>query len=133
MEKFPKITFRSTKIDHKGTDITITGDLTIHGITRPVTLKGEFTAPVTDPWGNARSALAVSTKINRKDWGLQIQPGARGRRLGRGDEVKINVEFEAVAGQSRSFRGRGVAERKPAARDVVDSGSGGAGGAGRRE
>ena len=42
----------------------------MRGETKPVTLKGELTAAVTDPWGNQRSALAVSAKINRKDWGL---------------------------------------------------------------
>ena len=97
VEKFPKITFKSTKIDHKGTDITITGDLTIHGVTKPVTLKGEFTPPVTDPWGNSRSALAVSTKINRKDWGLHYNQALEAGGWVVGDEVKINVEFEAVA------------------------------------
>jgi polyisoprenoid-binding protein YceI len=97
VQQFPKITFKSTKIDHKGTDISITGDLTIHGVTKPVTLKGEFTPPVTDPWGNSRSALAVATKINRKDWGLQWNQALETGGLVVGEEVKINVEFEAVA------------------------------------
>ena len=97
VEKFPKITFKSTKIDHKETDIAITGDLTIHGVTKPVTLKGEFTPPVTDPWGNTRSALAVTAKINRKDWGLLYNQALEAGGWVVGDEVKINVEFEAVA------------------------------------
>jgi polyisoprenoid-binding protein YceI len=97
VEKFPKIDFKSTKIEQKGTDITITGDLTIHGNTKPVTLKGEFTPPVVDPWGNSRSALAVSTKINRKDWGLHWNQALEAGGWAVGEEVKINVEFEAVA------------------------------------
>ena len=102
VEKFPKITFKSTKIDQKATDISITGDLTIHGVTKPVTLKGEFTAPVTDPWGNSRSALAVATKINRKDWGLHYNQALEAGGFVVGDEVKINVEFEAVAEKAQS-------------------------------
>ncbi|MGH7653623.1 MAG: YceI family protein [Gemmatimonadaceae bacterium] len=102
VEKFPKITFKSTKIDHTGTDISITGDLTIHGVTKPVTLKGEFTQPVTDPWGNSRSALAVSTKINRKDWGLKWNQTLEAGGLVVGEEVKINVEFEAVAEKAQA-------------------------------
>jgi polyisoprenoid-binding protein YceI len=94
---YPNITFRSTKIEQKGTDITITGDLTIHGTTKPVTLTGEFTPPVTDPWGNKRSALAVSTKINRKDWGLHWNQALETGGWAVGEEVKILVEFEAVA------------------------------------
>ncbi|HEY2850160.1 MAG TPA: YceI family protein [Gemmatimonadaceae bacterium] len=102
VEKYPKITFKSTKIDHKGTDITITGDLTIRGVSKPVTLKGEFTPPMSDPWGNSRSALAVSTKINRKDWGLQWNQALEAGGWAVGDEVKINVEFEAVAEKAKS-------------------------------
>lgn len=95
--KFPQITFRSTKIEQKGTDITITGDLTMRGVTKPVTLKGELTAAVTDPWGNQRSALAVSSKINRKDWGLNWNQALEAGGWAVGEDVKLNVEFEAVA------------------------------------
>ena len=66
----PNLTFRSTKVTYQGDQLTIVGDLTIRGTTRPVTLTGEYTAPAKDPWGNLRAALEVSTKINRKDWGL---------------------------------------------------------------
>ena len=65
--QFPTITFKSTKIEQQGTDISITGNLTMHGVTKPVTLKGELTSAVTDPWGNPRTALAVNAKINRKE------------------------------------------------------------------
>jgi len=97
VEKFPKITFRSTKIEQKGADITITGDLTMHGETKPVTLTGEHTAAVTDPWGNQRSALAVTAKINRKDWGLHYNMALEAGGWVVGEDVKLSVEFEAVA------------------------------------
>jgi polyisoprenoid-binding protein YceI len=94
---YPQITFRSTMIDQKGTDIAITGDLTMHGVSRPVVLKGEFARAVTDPWGNQRSALAVGTTINRKDWGLQWNQALEAGGWAVGEDVKIHVELEAVA------------------------------------
>jgi polyisoprenoid-binding protein YceI len=94
--KFPTITFKSTKVE-PGTDgkLAITGNLTLHGVTKPVTIQGEITKPITDPWGNARRGFAGSTVINRKDFGvswskaLDIGPVA-------GDEVKIDLQAEIV-------------------------------------
>ena len=94
---YPKITFRSTRIEQRGGDIAVTGDLTIRGVTKPVTLKGEFTAPVKDPWGNERAAIAVSAKLNRKDWGLTWNQLLEAGGVAVGEEVKISVEAEAVA------------------------------------
>jgi polyisoprenoid-binding protein YceI len=93
----PTITFRSTKIERSGSDVTITGDLTIRGTTRPVTLKGEYSAPSKDPWGNPRAALAVSGKISRKEWGLVWNQALETGGFAVGDEVKLAVEVEATA------------------------------------
>ncbi|HVT41245.1 MAG TPA: YceI family protein [Gemmatimonadaceae bacterium] len=93
----PTITFRSTTIRQNGRDITITGNLTIRGVTRPVTLMGEVTAPVADPWGTTRAGLEVSTKISRKEWGLLWNTLLETGGFAVGDEVKIFVEVEAVA------------------------------------
>jgi len=95
--KFPAITFKSTKIEQQGSDISITGDLTMHGVTKPVTLKGELTSVVTDPWGNQRTALAVNGKINRKEWGLGWNQVLETGGIAVGEEVKLSVEFEAIA------------------------------------
>jgi polyisoprenoid-binding protein YceI len=95
--QYPTITFKSTKIEQSGTDITITGNLTMHGETKPVTLKGELTSAVTDPWGNQRTALAVTAKINRKDWGLHYNMALEAGGWVVGEDVKLSVEFEAVA------------------------------------
>ena len=95
--QFPTITFKSTKIEQTGTDISITGDLTMHGMTKPVTLKGELTSAVKDPWGNQRTALAVSSKINRKDWGLHWNQALEAGGFAVGEDVKLSIEFEAVA------------------------------------
>jgi polyisoprenoid-binding protein YceI len=94
--QYPTITFKSTHIEQTGTDITITGDLSMHGVTKPVTLKGELTAAVTDPWGNQRTALAVTAKINRKDWGLHYNMALETGGWVVSEEVKLSVEFEAV-------------------------------------
>jgi polyisoprenoid-binding protein YceI len=93
----PNITFVSTTIDQQGTDIAITGDLDMHGVKKTVTLKGEFSAPVKDPWGNQRAALQVSTKISRKDWGLTWNMALEAGGFTVSDEVKLSVEVEAVA------------------------------------
>jgi polyisoprenoid-binding protein YceI len=102
VEKYPQITFRSTKIEEDGGDISITGDLSMHGVTKAVTLKGEHTQPVTDPWGNQRSALAVTAKINRKDWGLHYNQALEAGGWVVGEEVKLNVEFEAVEAKAEA-------------------------------
>ncbi len=94
--QYPTITFKSTKIEQSGTDITITGNLTMHGETKPVMLKGELTFAVKDPWGNQRTALAVTAKINRKDWGLHWNQALEAGGWAVGEEVKLSVEFEAV-------------------------------------
>ena len=96
-EKFPKIFFRSSHIEQKGDSVTLNGSLTMHGVTKPVTLKGEFSTPVTDPWGNSRAALEVSTKINRKEWGLVWNMALEAGGLMVAEDVKISVEAEAVA------------------------------------
>ena len=93
----PKITFRSTRNEQKGCDVSITGYLTIRGTTKPVTLLGELTAPAKDPWGNSRAALAVSAKVSRKEWGLVWNQLLEAGGVAVGDEVRISVEVEAIA------------------------------------
>jgi polyisoprenoid-binding protein YceI len=101
--QFPTITFKSTNIEQSGTDITITGNLTMHGETKPVTLKGELTSAVTDPWGNQRTALAVTAKINRKDWGLHYNMALETGGWVVSEDVKLSVEFEAVAAKEEAL------------------------------
>ncbi|HZB68185.1 MAG TPA: YceI family protein [Ornithinibacter sp.] len=66
VENHPEMTFRSTSFDGR----TLTGDLTIKGITKPVTLEVEFNGVATDPWGNEKAAFEAHGEINRTDWGL---------------------------------------------------------------
>ena len=65
-ENYPEMTFVSTAFDGD----TLTGDLTIKGVTKPVTLDVEFNGTATDPWGNEKAAFEAQGEINRTDWGL---------------------------------------------------------------
>jgi len=94
VDKYPTITFKSTKIEQKGPDRgTLTGDLTIKGITRPVTLSvvkyGEFN----DPRMGHRIGYAAETKINRKDFGMRFDMMLDGKFIV-SNEVQINIEGE---------------------------------------
>jgi len=93
----PTMTFRSTAISQSGDDITITGDLTMKGVTKSVTLTGEYSSPVKDPWGNQRAAVNVSAKINRKDWGLEWNMALETGGVVVSEEVKLSIEVQAVA------------------------------------
>lgn len=93
----PTLTFTSTAVKQQGSDVTITGNLTIRGTTRPVTLTGEYSAPTKDPWGNPRAALEVSAKINRKDWGLVWNMALEAGGVVVSEEVKLHIAAEAVA------------------------------------
>ena len=93
----PTMTFRSTAISQSGDDIMITGDLTMKGVTKSVTLTGEYSSPVKDPWGNQRAAVNVSAKINRKDWGLEWNMALETGGVVVSEEVKLSIEVQAVA------------------------------------
>jgi polyisoprenoid-binding protein YceI len=77
--------------------LTVTGDLTIHGVTKEVTFDIEGPTPsVKDPWGNVRAGITGTTKINRKDFGLVWNALTESGGVMVGDEVKINIEAELI-------------------------------------
>jgi polyisoprenoid-binding protein YceI len=95
--KYPKITFASKRVVRVGNGYRMTGDLTIHGITREVVLDMEgLDTVIKDPWGNMRRGATFTTKINRKDFGLTYNKLLETGGVVVGDEVKINVEVEVV-------------------------------------
>lgn len=94
---YPTITFKSTKITGTPEELTIVGDLTIRGVTKPVTLKGEMGTTIKDPWGNQRTSLAVTGKISRAEWGLTWNQTLEFGGLLVSDEVKLMIEAQAVA------------------------------------
>ncbi|MHB1313337.1 MAG: YceI family protein [Gemmatimonadaceae bacterium] len=97
VEKYPTLTFESTGVRYDGSDITITGNFTMHGITKPVTLKGETSPVVKDPWGMTRTALTLEGKLNRKEWGLNWNQALELGGLMVSEDVKLHLELEAVA------------------------------------
>lgn len=95
-EQFPKVTFKSTKVENAGADYKVTGDLTIHGVTKSVVFNVEHSGIVKDPYGLQRAGFAASTKISRKEFGLVWNGLLETGGAVVGDEVKINLEFEAT-------------------------------------
>ena len=99
-EKYPTMTFTSTKVERKSDDeYRVTGDLTIHGVTKPATFAVEGpTAPGKDPWGNTRIGLSATTKINRKDYGLTWNATLETGGFLVGEDVQITIEAQFIKG-----------------------------------
>jgi len=98
VEKYPSITFRSTRVEPAGEgEYKLTGDLTIHGVTKPVVLTVEGLAPEgKDPWGNMRSGATARTKIKRSDFGLTWNAALETGGFLVGDELKIELDLALV-------------------------------------
>jgi polyisoprenoid-binding protein YceI len=92
VQKYPTITFKSKRAEAAGPGkMKITGDLTIHGVTREVVLDVDGpTSPVKDPRGNFHMGASATTKINRKDFGVNGAPGMAG------DEISITIDAELI-------------------------------------
>jgi polyisoprenoid-binding protein YceI len=97
VEKFPTMTFKSTHIEKKGEGFTVTGDLTIRGVTKPAVLNvEEVSEPAKDPWGNTRIGLTATAKINRKDFGLTWNTALETGGVLVGDEVAIILDVQFI-------------------------------------
>jgi len=96
-EKFPKLTFSASsfKKQNEG-EYELKGDLTLHGVTKPVKLDVEFGGLAKDPWGNVKAGMSISGKINRKDWGLNWNSALEAGGVLVGEEVKLNIELQFV-------------------------------------
>jgi len=97
VQKYPTITFKSKQSKTAGAGkLEIVGDLTLHGVTKEVTLDVDGpSAPIKDPWGNQRIGASASTKINRRDFGVNGAPGAVG------DEITITIDTELIQPQAK--------------------------------
>jgi polyisoprenoid-binding protein YceI len=95
-EDFPTWTFVSTSVAAQGGDYVVTGDLTIHGVTRTVALDLEFNGTATDPFGNARAGFSASTEISRKDFGLTWNAALETGGFLVSDNVKVALEISAI-------------------------------------
>jgi polyisoprenoid-binding protein YceI len=96
-EKYPVITFKSTKVEHvEGDEYKVTGDLTVRDVTKPVVLKAEYSGQVKDPQGNARAGLTATGKIDRTEFGLTWNHVLETGGVMVGTDVKIEIDLETI-------------------------------------
>lgn len=96
--KYPTITFKSKKVEQASPGkLKVTGDLTIHGVTKEVVLDVDGpTPPIKDPWGLQRAAANATTKINRQDFGMKFNIPMDNGGLAVGNEISITIDVEMV-------------------------------------
>ncbi len=93
-DEFPTMTFVSTGLRIENGDLLLDGDLTLRGVTKPITLKGEFGGIATDPWGNVKAAASGSTVINRHDFGVSWNAALETGGFLLGDDVTLNIDAQ---------------------------------------
>ncbi|NNF06092.1 MAG: polyisoprenoid-binding protein, partial [Candidatus Eisenbacteria bacterium] len=96
VESHPEITFKSNKVEKKDDVLHVHGDLTMRGVTKPVVLKTEFLGAGPDGWGGTRAGFTATTKINRKDFGINWNKALDQGGAVLGDDVAITLDIEAV-------------------------------------
>lgn len=96
VENNPTITFTSTKVERDGSDWTITGDLTIKGVAKPVTVEFEESGSARDPFGNLRVGFEGATAVNRKDWDLTWNAALETGGVLVSEKVKLEFDISAI-------------------------------------
>lgn len=97
MDEYPEITFASTKVEPlSASSYRVTGDLTLKGVTKPITFDLEYTGNVVDPWGNTRIGFEGSTTVNRKDWGVNWNVALEAGGVLVSENVTLEFEISAV-------------------------------------
>ncbi|MBX6389704.1 MAG: YceI family protein [Frankia sp.] len=96
VENYPTLTFVSTGVSQDDDEYEMTGDLTIRGATRPVTLKLEFEGSSQDPFGNTRAGFTGTTTISRKDFGLTWNAVLETGGVLVSDKIKIQLDVSAI-------------------------------------
>lgn len=96
VEQFPEMTFTATEFNINGTEGTVTGDLTIKGITKPVTLNVEIAGVAVDPYNQTRLGFEATTKINRKDFGIDFNAPLNTGGVLLAEEINIEIEGSAI-------------------------------------
>lgn len=94
VEEFPEMTFKSTGVAVDGGDLTINGDLTLRGVTKPVTLEAEFGGATVDSYGNTKVGFEATTKINRQDFGVTWNAATEAGGLTLGDVITITIDAQ---------------------------------------
>jgi polyisoprenoid-binding protein YceI len=99
----PEVLFKSTAIRTQGAGrFEVTGDLTLRGMTRSVTLPVTFLGMASDPWGNTRAGFELETTLNRKDFGMQWNVALDQGGLLLGDEVKVAINLETIKSRAEA-------------------------------
>ena len=96
VEHYPAATFSARASGWQGTAGVLAGELTLRGVTRPVSLEAEYLGYTADPWGGHRIVFTAAGIVNREDWGLTWNLPLDGGGLVVSKEIRIEVEFEAV-------------------------------------
>jgi polyisoprenoid-binding protein YceI len=96
VEEFPTATFTSTAVAIDGDDLTIDGELTLRGVTKPVTLTGEFGGIATNPYGQTVAAASASTVINRIDFGVNYNAALETGGVLLGENITLALDLQAV-------------------------------------
>ena len=97
LEEYPQITFVSTDVRQTGeTDLELTGDLSIRGVTNSITVPFEFQGAATDPFGNLRVGFEGTTVVNRKDWGVNWNAPLEAGGVLVSEKVTLNIDISAI-------------------------------------
>ena len=97
VEQNPELRFESTAVKPVDDEtFEITGDLTMNGVTKPITLTAEVQGEETDPWGNERVALEVTGQLNRGDWNMSFNQALGSGNLLVGEKVKLQLDIAAI-------------------------------------
>ena len=96
VEKFPEMTFKSTRVERKGKNLILHGELTLKGVTKPVTLPFTLTGAIKDGRGNTRIGIAAQTKIDRRDFGITWGRALPGGGFDVAHDVMIDLQLEAI-------------------------------------
>jgi polyisoprenoid-binding protein YceI len=96
VKQFPTITYKMKSAQKEGDTYMFIGNLTLHGVTKEVTLAGTFNGVTQDPWGNTRAGFSADGKLNRKDFGMIWNKVLDSGGLVVGDEVQIHLDIECI-------------------------------------
>lgn len=96
VEKYPTMTYKMKSYKKTGDGYTALGDLTLHGVTKEITLVGSFNGVTKDPWGNTRAGFTAEGKVNRKDFGMVWNKALDTGGVVVGDEVQIRLDIECI-------------------------------------
>jgi polyisoprenoid-binding protein YceI len=102
VQKYPNLTFKSTTVKDLGAGkLDVTGDLTMHGVTKPVTLAVTYNGAGKDPWGGNRAGFSATGKLSRKDFGIVWNKALDNGGVLVGDDVNIQIDIEAVQAKAK--------------------------------